>query len=359
MTAQIEVTLTDAPRPRPPAGEPLGFGRYFTDHMFVARWDAARGWHGHQVRPYGSLSLDPASGVFHYGQAIFEGMKAFTRPSGGAALFRADAHAQRMEAGARRVCMPPLPAEDLIEGARALCRADRSWIPTEGANVALYLRPTLVASEPFLGVRPAQQYVLFIIASPVGSYYAQGQKPVRIWVERHQVRAPRGGLGAVKAGANYVASLQAAEAAKKAGYDQVLWLDGCDHATLEEVGTMNVFARIRDVLITPPLSDSILGGITRASIIALAQRHGIAVEERALSVQELVEAHSRGDLQEMFGTGTAAVVSPIGELALGADQKLVICNGETGEMARWLYTQITGVQRGDLPDLDGWMRPID
>jgi branched-chain amino acid aminotransferase len=358
MSLHIDVIQSTTPRPRPPAGEPLGFGRYFSDHMFTARWSSELGWHQHAVGPYGSLSLDPAAGVFHYGQAIFEGMKVFARQGDDAALFRPADHAQRMAEGAARVCMPSLPAADLVEAAKALSRLDRSWIP-EGPNAALYLRPTLVASEPFLGVRPAQRYVLFIIASPVGSYYAQGQKPVKIWVERDQVRAPRGGLGAVKAGANYVASLQAAETAKRAGYDQVLWLDGHDHAALEEVGTMNVFARIRDVLITPPLSDSILSGITRKSVIALAERAGIAVEERAVRLQELTEAQAKGELQELFGTGTAAVVSPIGELALGADQRLVINGGETGEISRWLYEQITGIQRGELPDPFGWMVSIN
>lgn len=350
----IDITRTTTPRLRPTAD--LGFGRYFSDHMFVADWSTESGWHNPRITPYAPFSIDPAAGVLHYGQAIFEGLKAFRQADGGAAFFRPRRHAQRMIAGAGRVCIPAVPEEDFLAAARALARVEDDWIPS-APNSALYLRPTLIATEAFLGVRPAQRYMFFIIGSPVGSYYAQGQKPVKIYVERTQVRASKGGLGGVKAGANYVASLQAADQAKRAGFDQVLWLDGRDHAFIEEVGTMNLFARLGDTLVTPPLSDSILSGVTRDAVIALAKHANIRVEERPLALQEILDAHTSGHLRELFGTGTAAVISPIGTLCVD-DKNLTINNGETGDTSRWLYEHITGVQRGTTPDTFAWMERI-
>jgi branched-chain amino acid aminotransferase len=351
----IAVTLTTTPKSRPDESD-LGFGRFFSDHMFVMDWEASRGWFDPRIVPYGPFSLDPAAGVLHYGQAMFEGLKAFKRTDGTHALFRPQRHAERMAYGAPRLCMPAPDNDMFIEGAKALVRADRDWVPSP-EGTALYLRPTLIATEAFLGVRPSSRYIFFIIASPVGSYYGGGLRPVKIWVERDQTRAAKGGLGAVKAGANYVASLDAAVRAKKAGYDQVLWLDGAKHEVTEEVGTMNFFALIGDELVTPPLSDSILAGVTRDSVITLATDRGLRHVERPLMLAELVDAARSGQLKEAFGSGSAAVVSPIAELAIG-DERLVIGGGETGPVARSLYEEIIGIQRGTRPDKHGWLSPV-
>jgi len=357
MSLNIEISKTTTPKTRPAPDTELGFGRVFTDHMFRMDWEAGKGWFEPAIQPYGPLGIDPAAGAFHYGQAMFEGLKCFRRTDGSLAMFRPEKHAQRMATGAPRLCMPVLPPEDMLQAAMALVKIDADWVPAK-EGTALYLRPTMVASEAFLGVRPANKYVFFIIASAVGSYYGgKGLKPVRIFVEVQQVRACRGGLGGVKAGANYVASLNAAQRAKKEGYDQVLWLDGQTHELLEEVGTMNLFAVVGDSLVTPPLSDSILPGVTRDSVLALAKDLGLKAEERPISMKELKVASQRGTLKEVFGTGTAAVISPVGELAL-TDEKLVINNGEVGPIATKLYEEITGIQRGTKPDTHGWMVPV-
>ncbi len=349
----IRISKTTTPRPRPPETE-LGFGRFFSDHLFAMDFTAEKGWHDPRIQPYGPFQVDPAAGVFHYGQAMFEGSKAFTGDDGVLRLFRPMAHAERMMAGAPRLCMPTPTAEQMVEACKALVRVDADWVP-KSAGTSLYLRPTLIATEGFLGVRPANEYRYFIIASPVGSYYGgSGLKPVRIWVETVDVRAPRGGLGAAKAGANYAASLHAAVKAKKAGFDQVLWLDGQTHELVEEVGTMNLFALIGTTLLTPPLSDSILAGVTRDSVITLAADLGLTVEQRALSVKELRAAHAKGELREVFGTGTAAVVSPVGELAF-AGETMRINDGKPGAIGLTLYETITGIQRGALKDAHGWM----
>lgn len=352
----VHVTKTPTPKPKPPEAD-LGFGRFFSDHLFAMDFTAAKGWHDARVQPYGPFSIDPAAGVFHYGQAMFEGSKAFRGVDGALRLFRPLAHAQRMLTGAPRLCMPTPTAEEMVEACKALVRVDADWVP-KSEGTALYLRPTLIATEGFLGVRPATQYRYFIIASPVGSYYGGGNlKPVRIWVETVEVRAARGGLGAAKAGANYAASLHAAVKAKKAGFDQVLWLDAQSHELVEEVGTMNLFAYLGDTLVTPPLSDSILAGVTRDSVLTLAADLGVKVEQRAISVKELRAAHARGALKEVFGTGTAAVVSPVGELAF-AGETMRINDGQPGALGLELYKTITGIQRGTVKDAHGWMEPV-
>lgn len=356
MSLSIAVTRTTSPRPKPDPTAELGFGKYFSDHYFAMDWTTDRGWFDARIVPYAPLSLDPAAGVFHYGQAMFEGLKVFRRSDGSLALFRPEMHAGRMAAGAPRLCMPPPAVEDTLQAARALVKLDAEWVPRKD-NTAMYLRPTLIATEGFLGVRPANKYLFFIIASPVGSYYGKGLKPVRIWVEAEQVRASRGGLGAVKAGANYVSSLFAAQRAKADGYDQVLWLDSQAHQLIEEVGTMNLFVVIGNSLITAPLSDSILAGVTRDSVLVLGKELGLTVEERAVSVKELGAAHKAGTLREVFGTGTAAVISSVGELA-SASEKLLINKGEPGPVALKLYEEITGIQRGTKPDRHNWMVPV-
>ena len=353
----IRISRTTTPKAKPSETD-LGFGRYFSDHLFAMDYTAEKGWHDARIQPYGPFAMDPAAGVFHYGQAMFEGSKAFRGGDGTVRLFRPEAHARRMASGAPRLCMPCPPEKDMLAAAKALVKSDLDWVPRAEAT-ALYLRPTLIATEGFLGVRPATKYLYFVIASPVGTYYGgKGLKAVRIWVETAEVRAARGGLGAVKAGANYAASLHAAQLAKKGGYDQVLWLDSNEHELIEEVGTMNLCALIGESLVTPPLSDSILPGITRDSALVLARDFGVKVEERPLSMKELRAAHQKGALKEVFGTGTAAVISPVGELALGGE-KLVINKGEPGPLGLKLYEEISGIQRGTRPDKHGWMVPLD
>jgi branched-chain amino acid aminotransferase len=325
--------------------------------MFLANYDPERGWHDARVVPHGPITLDPAAAVFHYGQAMFEGLKAFRGGDGQVRLFRADAHCDRLAAGAGRVCMPVVPPELMLAGLHALVDADRDWVPTS-PGTSLYLRPTVIGTEGFLGVRPSQRHTLFVISSPVGAYYAEGMNPLRIWVEGRYVRACRGGLGAVKAGANYAASLVAAEEAKKQGYAQVLWLDAHHHRELEEVGTMNVFVRIGDEIITPPLSGSILAGITRDCALTLLRGWGIKTTERAITIEEVAESHLAGKLLEVFGTGTAAVICPVGELGW-KDSRLVIGGGGVGEMASRLYSAITAIQYGLGPDIHGWTAVVE
>jgi len=331
----------------------LGFGKVFTDHMFLMQYERGRGWHDARVVPHGPLSLDPATAVFHYGQAMFEGMKAFRSADGTVKMFRPEVHCERMASGAPRLCMPSPDPRFMMRALTTLVGVDGDWTPRVPES-ALYIRPTLIATDPVLGVHASSRYIFFIILSPVGPYYAEGFHPLRIWVEDRYVRAAPGGLGAVKASANYVASLLAAEEARARGYAQVLWLDAHHHRSIEEVGTMNLFVRLGDALVTAPLEGTILGGVTRDSVLALARSWGLKAEERRVTIDEIISAHQDGSLQEVFGCGTAAVISPVGELGYG-DRKLVIRRGEVGEVSRKLYDTITGIQHGTLPDTFGWM----
>jgi len=352
MPLDIQVTRTSTPKPRPPASD-LGFGRFFSDHMFLAEYDG-RGWTDARVVPYGPLPLDPAAGVFHYGQAMFEGMKAVAGERT-AFLFRPEAHARRLNVSARRLCMPELPEGFLLGALRALVRTDADWVPTE-SGASLYLRPTLIASEPYLGVRPARRYTLFVIASPSGSYFGPRPTPLRLWVEGEQVRAARGGIGAAKAGANYVAGMFAAERAKARGFHQVLWLDQ-NHRLVEEAGTMNVFFRLGDTIVTPPLEDSMLAGVTRDSALTLLREWKVPVEERPVSIAEVAEQHARGRLREAFGTGTAATISAIGELQWG--ETTMRLGDSRGEIAERLYRALTELFGARRPDPRGWLVPVD
>ncbi len=325
----IDIRRTTTPRPRPNESE-LGFGKYVTDHMVVMEYVAPQGWGEPKVVPYGPLSLDPAASALHYGQAMFDGMKAFRQQDGRVALFRLDDHVRR-----------------------ALVSTDKDWVPSSPAT-ALYVRPVIIATEAFLGVRPAGRYLFYIIASPVGAYYAGGLKPVKIWVETESVRAVRGGIGAVKAAANYAASIKTGEDARQRGYDQVLWLDAVEHRYAEEVGTMNLFAQIGDELITPPLGGSILAGITRDSVLRIARDWGLNVTERPIALNELLEASKQGTLREVFGCGTAAVISAVAELG-HKDGRLVINGGAAGPLAEKLYQTITDIQYGRVADKYGWL----
>jgi branched-chain amino acid aminotransferase len=348
----IDVRRTTTPRPRPSETE-LGFGKYFADHMLVLDYQAPHGWQEPKIVPYGPLTLDPAASCLHYGQAMFDGMKAFRQQDGRVALFRVNDHARRMATGAPRLSMPAIDQALMRDCLTTLVSVDQDWVPA-APGTALYVRPVLIGIEPFLGVRPSQQYIFYVITSPVGAYYAAGLKPVKIWVETEAVRAVRGGIGSVKAAANYVASLKTAEDVRQRGYEQVLWLDALEHAFLEEVGTMNLFIVIGDELFTPPLGGSILAGITRDSVLALVRDWGLRVTERPIPFTEILTAHKEGALREVFGVGTAAVVSSVGELGY-ADGRLVINKGEVGPIAQRLYTGITDVQYGRVPDRHGWL----
>ncbi len=351
----IRKELASSRRVRPLDAD-LVFGRVFTDHMAVVDWTEEHGWVDPRIVPYGNFSLDPASAVFHYGQEIFDGLKAYRAVDGRVQLFRADRHCRRLAEGAPRLCMPPVDIQLTLDLLLGLVGADRDWVPAS-PGTSLYIRPTLIATEPFLGVRPSKKYTFFIIASPVGAYHGAAFSPARIWVEDRFVRAAAGGLGAVKAGANYAASLMAAEEAKKRGYDQVLWTDAVGHRHLEEVGTMNLCAVIGDELITPALDGTILGGVTRDSVLTLCREWGVPASERQLTIDELLAAHRDGNLREVFGCGTAAVITPVGELGWKGET-LSINGGQPGELAKRLFKAITDVQYGRIPDTHGWMTPV-
>jgi branched-chain amino acid aminotransferase len=321
--------------------------------MLVLEYETPAGWGEPRIVPYGPLSLDPAASCLHYGQAMFEGLKAYRQQDGRVALFRVDDHVRRLLRGAPRLSMPVPDGSLLRDALVALVSTDREWVPS-APGTALYIRPVLIGTEPFLGVRPSSRYILYVITSPVGAYYAAGLKPVKIWVETETVRAVRGGIGWVKAAANYVASMKTADEVRARGYEQVLWLDAVEHRFVEEVGTMNLFAVIGDEIVTPPLAGSILGGITRDTVLTLAVEWGIRAVERPLSFEELLEAHAGGTLREVFGSGTAAVISTVGELG-HADGSLIINEGRIGPIAQRLYDAITAFQYGRVPDTHGWL----
>jgi branched-chain amino acid aminotransferase len=350
----LEITVQrSTQRKARPSEEELGFGKFFTDHMFRIDYDPAQGgWHAARIVPYAPIPLDPATSALHYGQLFFEGVKGFAAPDGGVRLFRPDAFARRLNASARRLCMPELDPALLVEAIRRLVDVDRDWVP-RAPGTSVYVRPFMLATEAFLGVRPSRTYSLLVILSPVGAYFSRGGG-LRIRVETETVRAVRGGLGAAKAAANYVASLLAAEQAKAEGYDQVLWLDGVEQHWADEIGTMNFFARVGDRVITPPLDGTILAGVTRDSALRILRDAGTPVEERRLSIEELERAHAEGTLSELFGTGTAAVVSPIAELVVGG-RTLVPREGAPGPLARRLREEITAIQVGQSPDRYDWM----
>jgi len=359
MAIEIAIEKTDHPKPRP--AENLGFGRFFTDHMFITEYSELLGWHAPRIVPYQNLKLDPGAAVLHYGQAIFEGLKAFRGVDGKIRLFRPEMNHKRMVASAERLCMKMVDLDVFIESLLRLVRTDLDWVPAQ-PGTALYLRPTLIGSEAFLGVRPAEAFIYYVIASPVGGYYGENIESVKIWVERKYSRAAPGGIGMTKAGGNYAASLIAATEAKKRGYAQVLWLDAGKKCYIEEVGTMNVFFRIGDEVITPPLGGTILPGVTRDSVIQLLAERGTPVSERPISLDEVIEAHRKGELKEVFGSGTAASISPVGALGMSTggagDEVLLINNGKVGELSAELYQTLTDIQYGRRPDPFGWTMEI-
>jgi len=353
---EINVNLATKKKEKPTDESTLGFGQIFTDHMLLIDHDTNRGWHNARIEPYGALELDPAAVCLHYGQEIFEGLKAYYGKDSGIYLFRVTDNFTRLNYSARRVCMPELDKELAMEALKKLILIDREWIPkTRGTS--LYIRPTMIATEAHLGVRPADRYLFYIILGPVGSYYPEGLNPVKIYVESKYVRAISGGIGEAKTGGNYAASLLAAEEAKKKGFTQVLWLDGCERTWVEEVGTMNMFFVIDDEVITAPLTGSILGGITRDSVIKIVRDWGLKIKEKSVSINEVLAASSSGQLKEAFGTGTAAVISPVGQITYeGKDY--VISGGKMGDLSQKLYDEIVAIQYGEKPDLYGWTEKI-
>ena len=348
---QFPITLTTSPKQKP-ADDTLSFGKVTTDHMFLMNYAEGKGWFNPRIEPYGPLSLDPATSVLHYGQAIFDGLKAFRGEDGQIRLFRADRHAERFNRSAKLMCMPELPVDIIRESFDALVGVDADWVPRK-AGTSLYLRPTIIATDVMLGVHPAHSLLYFLILSPVGSYYKEGVKPVRILATDKHVRAEKGGTGEAKTAANYAQSLSGQRDAEAAGYTQVLYLDGVHRKYLDEVGTMNIMVKIGDEVITPPLAGTILDGVTRASTLQLMRDWGLKVSERPITIDEVMAAGRDGSLKEMWGTGTAAVVSPVGTLGYKGED-VQINGGQTGELTQKLYDAIVGIQYGKTNDAHGW-----
>ena len=351
----IKTEKTQNPKIKPPPSDML-FGKNFSDHMFVMEYDQPEGWHDPKIVPYKNLSLSPASMVFHYGQELFEGLKAYRTKSGQIQLFRPEKNVARMNWTCDRLCIPEIDPDFALEAIKEIVKFDADWTPGE-PGYSLYIRPFIIATDPYIGVKPSSSYLFIIILSPVGAYYPEGINPVKIYVETEYVRAVKGGLGFAKAGANYAASLKAQGKAKEIGYAQVLWLDGVERKYIDEVGTMNVFFVMDGKVITPSLDGSILPGVTRDSALHLLKDWGYTVEERKLALSEIKEANKNGKLNEAFGTGTAAVISPIGELNDNGEI-ININNGEIGPLAKKLYDTLTGIQWGTIEDKYNWTLPL-
>ena len=351
----IKITRTTTPKAKPEGS--LGFGKIFTDHMFMMNYTKGIGWHDARIVPYQDLTLSPASMVFHYGQEMFEGLKAYKGEDGKSYLFRPDMNGKRTNNTNDRLCIPQIPVEDFVQAVKAIVKVDEDWIPTE-PGTSLYVRPFIIATEPFLGVDVSETFLFMIILSPSGAYYAEGLKPVGIWIEDDYVRAVKGGMGYAKTGGNYAASLAAQVKAHDDGYSQVLWLDGVERKYIEEVGAMNIFFKIDGKVVTPELNGSILPGITRDSVLTVCRDWGLPVEERKISVEELIEAQKTGKLEEVFGSGTAAVISPVGKLRY-KDDVMTIGDGNIGELSQKLYDTVTGIQLGKLEDKFGWRVEVE
>jgi branched-chain amino acid aminotransferase len=334
----------------------LGFGRLFTDRMLLAEWRADTGWCDARIEPYAPFVLDPACLVFHYAQEIFEGLKAYKWPDGTVALFRPEMNLRRFNRSAERMCMPQVPEDLFLDGINQLVQLENAWIPTS-SGTSLYIRPTMIAVEPVLGVKPSDHYYFYVILSPVGAYYASGFTPVKIMVEDSYVRATAGGTGDAKTGANYAASLKAGLEAKKRGYDQVLWLDGVHRRFVEEVGAMNMFFAYDNRVVTAPLTGSILDGITRDSVLKLADTLGFTFEEKPLDIEGLMADIKSGWVKEAFGSGTAAVITPVGSLCY-QDDCLTVGDGGVGKLTQKLYDTLTGIQYGQIADKFGWMKKL-
>ena len=348
---EIKKILTATPKEKP-AADTLGFGKYFTDHMFMMDYTEGQGWHDARIVPFGPIAIHPASTVLHYGSEIFEGLKAYRRADGAVQLFRPIENIRRMNNSAERMCLPQIPEDMALEALTEFVKTEQEWTPS-APGTSLYLRPFMFGNDESLGVHAVHNATYVIIASPVGSYYKEGINPVKIMIETEDVRAVRGGTGEAKCGGNYAASNRAGKRAEQKGYSQVLWLDGVHRKYIEEVGAMNVMFKIAGEIVTPALSGSILPGITRKSIIEVLKGKGYTVSERLLSIDELKEAMANGTLEEAWGCGTAAVVSPIGELSYEGVQ-YPVNGGQIGEVTQMLYDTLTGIQWGKIDDPYGW-----
>ena len=352
---EIKITKTDSPKKLMAESE-LGFGQIFSDHMFIMDYQAGIGWHNARIVPFGNISLHPASTVLHYGSEIFEGLKAYRTENGEIRLFRPMENIRRMNDSAERMCLPKVDENDLLEALTTFVELEKDFVP-HSFGTSLYLRPYMFGNDETLGVHTVKRATFMIIASPSGSYYKEGINPVKIMIESEDVRAVKGGTGAVKCGGNYAASNRAGEKASQVGYSQVLWLDGVHRKYIEEVGAMNVMFRIDDEIVTPMLTGSILPGITRKSCLHVLRDMGYKVSERLLSVDELIEALEAGRLKEAWGCGTAAVVSPIGKFRYN-DKEYEVNGGKIGEVTQMLYDTLTGIQWGKKEDKYGWIYKI-
>lgn len=346
----IRYELASTLKPKPTGAIP--FGTYMTDHMFLMNYETGKGWHDARIVPYAPFQIDPACMVLHYAQEIFEGMKAYRAEDGSIRLFRPEENFKRMNRSCERMCIPQINVDDCVEAVKALVRVEQDWVPHE-KDTSLYIRPFIFATDAHIGVHASHTYLFAIIVCPVGSYYPEGLAPVKIMIEEEDVRAVRGGTGFTKCGGNYAASLRAGDRAEQLGYSQVLWLDGVERRYIEEVGAMNVLFKINGEVVTPELSGSILPGITRMSCLQLLRSWGYTVTERRISVDELIDAARSGALEEAFGSGTAAVVSPIGELNYHGE-RFAVSGGQIGALTQKLYDELTGIQWGRREDPFGW-----
>ena len=352
---EIKITRAATLKEKPDSST-LVFGKAMTDHMFIVDYDEGQGWHDARIIPYGPLQIDPAAKVLHYGEEIFEGLKAYRTADGSIQLFRPRDNIDRMNKSAQRLCLPQIPEDIALAGITRLVEVEQDWVPHE-KDTSLYIRPFMIGLDAALGVHSSKHVQYIVVVCPVGAYYPEGLNPVKIYVEEQDVRAVKGGMGMAKTGGNYAASLRAGDQAEKAGYSQVLWLDGVHRKYIEEVGAMNVMFKVAGKILTPDLNGSVLDGITRRSCIQLLKDWGYEVEERRITAEELFEAAEKGTLEEAWGTGTAAVVSPIGELAMG-DRKVTVSGNQIGAITQKLYDELTGIQWGRVADPHGWIMKL-
>ncbi|MCL2580702.1 MAG: branched-chain amino acid aminotransferase [Oscillospiraceae bacterium] len=353
---KIDIQKNIQPKAKPTDHGALGFGKILTDHMLLIDYTREQGWHDARIVPYGPLSLDPATCCLHYGQLIFEGLKAYKTTDGKTVMFRPDQNVKRLNASAKRMCIPAIDEGDLLGAIARLVKVEEGWIP-DSPGTSLYIRPFILGTEQFLGVHPSETYTLCVILSPSGPYYKEGLAPVRIYVEDSYVRAVAGGTGTVKCAGNYAASLASQKESQAKGYSQVLWLDGIERRYIEEVGAMNIFFVIDGQVVTPALTGTILPGVTRKSVLEMLSSWGVPTSERKITIQEIADAHKSGVLDEVFGTGTAAVISPVGELRWG-DLSMEIGGGKIGALSQKLYDNLTGIQTGKLADPFGWVYEV-
>lgn len=351
---ELSILPLTSTKPKVTDESALGFGKLFTDRMFVMEYTNGKGWHSARIEPYGPFSLDPSCAVLHYAQEIFEGLKAFRRPDGKIAIFRPKDNIRRFNRSAERMSMPQVDEAFFLQAIKQLVKLEEDWVP-RSEGTALYIRPTMIATDPYLGVHPSNTYLCYVILSPVGAYYKGGLAPVKIWISDEYVRVAPGGTGEAKTGGNYAASLRGSMVAEAKGFDQVLWLDAIERKYVEEVGSMNICFVYDGKVVTSPLKGTILDGITRRSILTLVQEMGLTVEERALSVDEILDGVANGRLTEAFGTGTAAVVSPVGQFTF-RDKTVTFGDGKTiGELTAKLYQSLTGIQYGKIADNHDWI----